>query len=88
MHGDKIVSIVAIALLFGGPCLVIILSRLFRTIEVTARSHQATVLRMKMVDRGYTASEIERVCGLPLDEQRRAVESEWVPVAPAKPGRA
>jgi hypothetical protein len=85
---EEVIAIVAICLIFGAPCVVMILTRLFKTIENTARGHQETVLRMKMIDRGYSASEIERVCKLPLDERKRSAESaDWVPVAPAKPAK-
>jgi hypothetical protein len=53
-----------------------------------ARDHQETVLRMKMVDRGYSASEIERVCRLPQDQRQAAGETEWVALTPAKPVKA
>jgi hypothetical protein len=85
---EEVIAVVALCLIFGAPCVVMILSRLFKTIENTARGHQETVLRMKMIDRGYSASEIERVCKLPLDDRKRAAESaDWVPVAPAKPAK-
>lgn len=82
---QEIIPIVVCSLLFGGPCVVFIVFRLFQMIENTARGHQETVLRMKMIDRGYSASEIERVCRLPREDRKKAVEDEWVPVAPSKP---
>ncbi len=84
---EEIIAILAISLLFGGPVLVIIVSKILHTVQSMARDHQETVLRMKMIDRGYSASEIERVCRLPLKDRTRAADNEWVPLTPAKPAR-
>lgn len=88
MDPESMIGMMAVILLFGGPCVTIIVSRLFKMIEATARGHQETMLRMKMVDRGYSAGEIERVCRLPIEDRKKAVEDEWVPLAPSKPVKA
>jgi len=84
---EEVIAIVAISLLFGGPFAVMIITRVLKTVETMARNHQETVLRMKMVDRGYSASEIERVCRLPEKDRQQGAADDWVPVTPAKPAK-
>ncbi len=84
---EEIIAVVAVSLIFGGPVLAIIIKSVLKTVERMARDHQETVLRMKMVDRGYSATEIERVCRLPESDRQRAAVDDWVPVMPAKPAK-
>lgn len=68
----------------GAPLVLIFLCRFVRMIEVTSKNYYQAQLKMKMIDKGYSASEIERVVQLKPGE----MGSEWEPIVPAKPMRA
>ncbi len=68
----------------GAPVALIFLCRFVRMIEVTSKNYYQAQLKLKMIDKGYSASEIERVVQLKPGE----MGSDWEPIVPAKPMRA
>ncbi len=84
---DEIVPVVAIAFVFGGPLVGILGVRLIRCIESVSRAAIDNRLKIRMIDRGYSVQEIERLCEIPLDHDavRRSLAC---PVGPAKPIKA
>ncbi len=78
---SQIIPLFAIAV--GGSLVLVFLCRIIRMIEFTSRNYYQAQLKMKMIDKGYSASEIERVVQLQVGDPA----GKWEPLMPAKPER-
>ncbi|MEZ6095952.1 MAG: hypothetical protein R3C03_17260 [Pirellulaceae bacterium] len=83
----EIIPVIIVSIIFGAPFLTGIICRLFKTIERTSRDYNESQLKSKMIDRGYSAAEIERICKMDLGKSPDMQATTWNPVAPAKPVR-
>ncbi len=81
-HDFKAVLIVAICV--GAPFLMLMVYSLMKMIETSTKTHYDAMLKMKMIERGYTADEIERVCQAKIPDGAQH-DPEWKPIPPAKP---
>ncbi len=73
-----------VAIVFGLPMAAVAICRIMKMIEVTSKQYYEVQLKLQMVDRGYSASEIERVVHVDVVPQQT---QDWQPIAASKPMR-
>lgn len=83
---EEIIALVGIIMVFGAPLVGIVLTRAFKACENVVKHYNETRLKLKMVERGYSVAEIERLCTLPVDHHQ--LNNAWSVVGPEKAVRA
>jgi hypothetical protein len=81
---DGLFPVYMMMVIIGIPCLTGVLMKFIDFLDSSAKHYQDVTLKSKLIDRGFTAHEIERICQLPVNKQKGG-EGEWQPVPPAKP---
>lgn len=87
MDSDSFALLIPIVAI-GAPLATAIICRFVKMIEVASKQHYDSQIKLKMIERGYSADEIERVCQIPVKSKRGELnEASWAPIAPAKPAK-
>ncbi len=88
MHAQNTVEVLAISLLFGGPILFGLSYTAIKSLESLIRHGRETNLKMQMVERGFSAAEIQLVLqqtGETADGDGCAPPPVGKPIKPARP---
>lgn len=84
---DGLFPVYMMMVIIGIPCLTGVLMKFIDFLDSSAKHYQDVTFKSKLIDRGFTASEIERICQLPVSKQKQG-EDKWESVPPAKPQKS
>ncbi len=85
---SSLIGLVAVICCLGGPFLCGIIGIICSTIEKVSRQRADSNLKLMMLQRGFTAAEIERVCNAKVQKNISSSDvSSWQPIPPVKPAK-
>jgi hypothetical protein len=82
----SVIPLVTIVLALGGALVWGLVATVAQMAVTISRQRAEANLKLEMIRRGYTASDIERICNLQVPPGTRVDAGDWNPVTPpAKP---
>jgi hypothetical protein len=86
---SSLIGLVAVICCLGGPFICGIVGIICSTVEKISRQRADANLKQIMLQRGFTAADIERVCNTKVQKNVSSSTdvSAWQPIPPAKPAR-
>lgn len=85
---SSVIGLVAVCCILGGPFVIGIIAVVMKTFESILRTRSETKLKLQMIQRGFSAVEIERVCKTAASGKADTNSAHWQPIAPVKPVKA
>ncbi len=82
---DGLFPVYMMIVIIGIPCLTGVLMKFIDFLDSSAKHYQDVTLKSKLIDRGFTAHEIERICQQPVNNKQKTADGNWEPVIPTKP---
>lgn len=79
-------AVLAAICIVAAPFLCGIIHMICKTIENVSLQRAEANLKLEMIRKGFSANEIERVCQTKFDP-KAFQNSDWTPIAPAKPAK-
>jgi hypothetical protein len=77
-----IIPLVAVVIALGGSLLWGLVATITHMVISISRQRAEANLKLEMIRRGYSASEIERICGAQVTVDAKLPPAEWTPVTP------
>ena len=85
---SSLIGLVAVICCLGGPFICGIIAIVCGTIEKVSRQRADANLKLLMLQRGFNAADIERVCNAKVQKNVSSSDvSSWQPIPPAKPAK-
>jgi hypothetical protein len=78
----SIIPLAAIVLSLGGALVWGLVATVAQMAVTISRQRAEANLKLEMIRRGYTASDIERICNVQVPPGTRVDTGEWNPVTP------
>jgi hypothetical protein len=83
-----VIPLVAVVIALGGSLLWGLVATITYMIISLSRQRADANLKLEMIRRGYSASEIERICGAQVSADAKLPPTDWTPVnPPPKPAK-
>jgi hypothetical protein len=76
------IPLVAVVISLGGCLLWGLVATITHMIISLSRQRADANLKLEMIRRGYSASEIERICGVQVAAGTKLPPADWTPVTP------
>lgn len=78
----SLIQLVFIVVFFGGASIWALVATVAQMTITISRQRAEANLKLEMIRRGYSASEIERICGVQVPDNTKLQPAEWTPVTP------
>jgi len=78
----SIIPLAAIVFSLGGALVWGLVATVSQMVVTISRQRAEANLKLEMIRRGYTASDIERICNLQIPPGTRVDAGEWNPITP------
>lgn len=77
-----VIPLVAVVIALGGSLLWGLVATITHMVISISRQRADSNLKLEMIRRGYSASEIERICGAKVSADAKLPPADWTPVTP------
>jgi ABC-type nitrate/sulfonate/bicarbonate transport system permease component len=78
----SVIPLVTIVLALGGSLIWALVSTITQMAITISRQRAEASLKLEMIRRGYTASDIERICNVQVPAGTKFNMGDWSPVTP------
>lgn len=78
----SVIPLVTISLALGGSLIWALVSTITQMAITISRQRAEASLKLEMIRRGYTASDIERICNVQVSPGAKFSMGDWSPVTP------
>jgi len=77
-----VIPLVAVVIALGGSLLWGLVATITHMIVALSRQRAEASLKLEMIRRGYSASEIVRICNVQIPANTKVPPNDWTPVTP------